>query len=240
MSIPTCKHFSPEQQQSNMKEPQSNPEDDTDSEEELLAAAADWASSTGQVNHASTNNRNMYKRQGNQWSLHVTQISFEASDYCVRNFFSSHGCLVSSCRFVYDRGEGGKRKFRGVAFVDMADEQSFTRGLELHRSMLLNRRINVRATISPEELNRKVEATESKVAALMQKKNKPVSSSVTSNKKEGTKTRNTREDIPPKRKEKHQKKLQKIRKGANSAKYTKKERNRRAAIIASQKRKKRW
>lgn len=159
-----------------MKEPDSQ-SDESGSDDELLAAAANWAESSPAKTKESSKNTKQYEpspgirqRRESSWSLHLTQVSYDASDYDIRSYFSSQGCLVSSVRLVYDRDEGGKRKFRGVAFVDVADEGSFQRGLELHRTKILGRAINVRPTKSREELNNIVEATQAKVSALMQKK----------------------------------------------------------------------
>lgn len=128
-----------------------------------------------------------------QWSLHVTQIPYEATEMDIRDHFSSRGCLVSSIRMVYDyydddeddkatptagsssstnkttrgarpRPVGKKRTFRGVAFCDVMDVVSYNFALkELHQSRLLGRRINVRPTRTVQELSTIVQRTKQMV-----------------------------------------------------------------------------
>jgi hypothetical protein len=77
---------------------------------------------------------------------------------------------VTSVRLVYDRDQKtGERHFRGVAFVDLADEQSYKLGLEFHNKSFLGkgRRVNVRPTRTKSELSDIVRRTEEKVATLI-------------------------------------------------------------------------
>ena len=100
----------------------------------------------------------------NVLSLHVTQLSFDATEMDVRHHFVSHGCAVTSVRLVYDHGPK-KKSFRGVAFVDVLDKKSQEIALQkLHHSTLLGRRINVRPTRSKQELGSIVERTMELVA----------------------------------------------------------------------------
>jgi RNA recognition motif-containing protein len=151
--------------------------DETDSDDEfLVAAAAQWAQGKGGKEEKSERNTPLSKaaairekekhtnpdsseptRQAT-WSLHVTQLSFETTDYDIRTAFVQKGCAVSSVRLVYDR-DGGHRTFRGVAFVDVADEESYRKALELDRTVLQGRKINVRPTRSKTELANIVERT---------------------------------------------------------------------------------
>jgi hypothetical protein len=153
-------------------------EDETDSDDEfLVAAAARWAQGQGgndeQKNEGTTAlSKAVAIREKEKhavpgalqsirpaaWSLHVTQLSFEATDFDIRTAFVLKGCAVSSVRLVYDR-DGEHRTFRGVAFVDVADEESYKKGLELDRTVLQGRKINVRPTRSKTELANIVERT---------------------------------------------------------------------------------
>jgi RNA recognition motif-containing protein len=153
-------------------------EDETDSDDEfLVAAAAQWAEGQGGNEEKSDSKTPLSKAAvaipkkekcptpdasepttPATWSLHVTQLSFEATDYDIRTAFVQRGCAVSSVRLVYDR-DGAHRTFRGVAFVDVADEDSYKKGLELDRTVLQGRKINVRPTRSKIELANIVERT---------------------------------------------------------------------------------
>jgi RNA recognition motif-containing protein len=103
------------------------------------------------------------------YSVHVTQIPYTATDMEIRQHFYDKGILISSLRMVYDRGVDGRRQFRGVGFVDFADEKSYKLSLTLHKSTLLGRRINVRPTKSKVELTDIVAATNIKVAQKIRK-----------------------------------------------------------------------
>jgi hypothetical protein len=98
-------------------------------------------------------------------SVHVTQVPFSATELDVRRHFAEGGgCLVSSVRLVYDRGIDRDRQFRGVAFVDVADEASFAAALRLDRTRMAGRRINVRPTRSASELSEIVKETRKRIA----------------------------------------------------------------------------
>lgn len=94
------------------------------------------------------------------YSLHVTQLNYAATKEQLAAYFEAAGCSVKSCRLVM---KGGKSK--GVAFVDLDDAASLRRGLKLHRSLFMGRRVNVRKTLSPEELQEVVKAKEKRMAA---------------------------------------------------------------------------
>ena len=71
---------------------------------------------------------------------------------------------------MYDRDQKtGEKHFRGVAFVDLADEKSYKRGLEFHNKPFLGsgRKVNVRPTRTKNELSEIVRKTEEKVATLI-------------------------------------------------------------------------
>jgi len=105
-----------------------------------------------------------------KYSLHLTRVPFEASQGDIRFAFGEKGCHVTSVRLVYDHNQKtGEKHFRGVAFVDLADEKSFERGLEFHNKPFLGKRrkVNVRPTRTKSELSEIVRKTEEKVANLI-------------------------------------------------------------------------
>ena len=220
-------------------------EDANDSEDELLAqAAAQWASNKEET---STTQRqsDAEKKPSKPLSLHITQLSFDATEYHVRNAFVEQGCIVDSVRLVYDR-DGTTRTFRGVAFVDVADEESYQKALKLDRSTLLKRRINVRPTKTPSQLANIVQRTKDLVAEKIRKEREQETPRPHEKKK--------KEGHDSKKKSKSSSEKSGVHKKSSSAKkhkstggkgedsdrkLTKKERNRRAAIIMQRKRAKR-
>ncbi|KAL3786102.1 hypothetical protein HJC23_003219 [Cyclotella cryptica] len=104
------------------------------------------------------------------FSLHLTKVPYDESQSSIRYAFSEKGCHVTSVRLVYDTDhQTGERNFRGVAFVDLADEASFQLGLKLHNTTFLgtNRKVNVRPTKTRSELSEIVRKTEERVASLI-------------------------------------------------------------------------
>jgi RNA recognition motif-containing protein len=102
-----------------------------------------------------------------KFSLHVTQLIFDATEFDVRHHFASKGCAVTSVRLVYDYDDSGRhnKTFRGVAFVDVLGEESYNIALsQLHKSTLLGRKINVRPTKTKQELGNIVVRTREIVA----------------------------------------------------------------------------
>lgn len=82
-----------------------------------------------------------------QFSLHITNLPYNATKQDIEQVFSSKGCEITSTRLVFNhhksrRDEGRNKKnapkdsndFTGVAFVDVADEKSYKLGLELDKS----------------------------------------------------------------------------------------------------------
>lgn len=209
---------------------------------ELLAAASNWANRTSD-DHDAQSEMNAKKRYEIgapcSFSLHVTQLSFEATEFDIREHFSAKGCFIKSIRMVFDRGLNG-RTFRGVAFIDLQDAESYKRALELHKSKLRGRKINVRPTRTKEELSEIVMQSKEKVAEVIRKQKK-------GNKDDETGTHRTTSAAqkqpasivasPPNHQEEgpSPKRLkQRSSHGENrkeKTKLTKKERNRRAAII---------
>lgn len=232
--------------QPNERRPQSEGEEvdsdesDDDDEHLLQAAAAAWASTAEASKDNNDNTTPPFSSSSAQHqdnsndeattavaappppcSVHITQISFQANQLDLHRHFATHGgCMVSSVRLVYDKGLDRQRQFRGVAFIDLADFDSYQKALELDKSILMGRKINVRPTKSTQELSNIVQTTQQLIATKIR------SSKDQSN---GT----TRKDVPLKRAHK----ATKPRNRESDQKLTKKERNKRAAILRQQKKK---
>lgn len=227
-------------------------DDDDDEETELLAAAAVWADEqvpTPPTPSASAPSFPPSKK----FSLHITQIPYECTELDIRSHFAAKGCAVVSIRMVYDEtGEGKKSKrFRGVAFCDVADETSYDTALkELHRSRILGRKINVRPTRTREELSNIVERTKEivterkklAIAAVNSGEKMPEELTASSKKKRKVsekKTSSTKKNDGKKKAAKKDdsekttpKKKGQSKEGNEKTKLTKQQRNRRAAILA--------
>ena len=91
-------------------------------------------------------------------SFHLTSLPYEATKRQISSFFVEHGCDVVSCRMV--RKEGS---FTGVAFLDVLDEKSALAALTIHQNFVfLGRKINVRPTGTKEDLKRIVASRSSR------------------------------------------------------------------------------
>lgn len=158
--------------QATSKKTEPPPTDDSDDDDELLAAAQAWANHPDRKEEESPNldynNEENDDDDNKLYSLHVTQLSYEANEHSIRSMFAEAGCLIRSIRLVYD-GIGAERTFRGVAFLDMCDEESYKKALLLNRRMLLGRRMNVRPTKSKDELIDIVARTKELVAMKIQR-----------------------------------------------------------------------
>ncbi|KAL3924976.1 MAG: hypothetical protein SGILL_000714 [Bacillariaceae sp.] len=250
----------------NDHEGNSGSNDDDDDEDDLLAAAAMWAESEEPAgdtkSDAAANNRkdrpgvdqrtqqeehSSSSQQQQSFSLHITQLPFDTSDLDLRKFFSEHGCTCTSIRLVYDRDmQGNKTVFRGVAFVDLSDAGSYETALKLnHKASIRGRKLNIRPTRSKQELadivnrtkelvqekirlQRSGEAGDSNITAKRSddknKKRKDKKSSKTVD-RDGTKSGSDKKRKDPPKNE-----------DGTPRKMTKKERNRKAAIIMGLKR----
>lgn len=137
--------------------------DDDDDHALLKAAAEQWASSQSHHNMVETtttqkppplsftnpsppNNESTTKKQ---YSVHITQLPYEATKHDIRQHFVAAGCTnIDSIRMVRDHGRP-----RGVAFVDFGHPLCYQRALsKVHRSRLLGRRLNVRPVLRVAEL----------------------------------------------------------------------------------------
>jgi hypothetical protein len=99
------------------------------------------------------------------YSVHITQLPYEATVREVRSLFEKRGCNITSTRFVYGRDTRkghSEQSFRGVAFCDFSDKVSFDNALKLDKTQFPNhgRRINVRPTKTQEQLADIVERRE--------------------------------------------------------------------------------
>jgi len=218
-------------------------------EDELLAAAAMWSETSTDKNAAASSSAATPRKPQQvearslptptkTFSLHVTQLSYDATDYDIRDLFISKGCLVTSVRLCYtDRdSETMTRKFKGVAFVDVADEASYKEATKLHRTYHLGRRINVRPTLSKNDIGRIAEATKEKVHEIIE-----ASAAAAGVGDDKTSTGGNKAAAQTKPKSENKKKSPKpdkksprprrVHKRDESVKLTKKERNRKAAIL---------
>lgn len=274
--------FSKRSLHSEGKELQSEKESESSDDEELLAAAAQWAQNdTLQDSMEDVDNNHLQSEanssEGNKiLSLHLTNLPFDTTEYDIRSFFEIKGCLLASVRLVYDRALGGGKAFRGVAFLDLVDKKSYDIAQALTRSVFQGRKINIRPTRTKEELADIVSRTKELVAEKIKtgqgvrkektkrkskdkgrKKKinigirkdeatchevddgKSVNDSNTRHKKSAKKQEvkedkatHQRKDASIKKNSKSDRK-QKPKKRRSDGKLTKKERNRRAAIILS-------
>jgi RNA recognition motif-containing protein len=228
----------------------------------LAQAAAQWASASNDSASDAPREEDGHQRDTSSTdaskllSLHVTQLSFEATDYDIRTAFVKQGCAVTSVRLVYDQ-DGTHKTFRGVAFVDVQDEDSYKKALKLDRSYLQGRRINVRPTKTKTELANIVQRTKDLVAEKIRKERDGEKNA--EKKKHDKKRKKDTKDVGNSKRQKDSKgkhnspdaaaataAAAREHKDAKSPgkdgctqKLTKKERNRRAAIIMQRKRGKR-
>ena len=225
-----------------------------DDDDDLLAAAAQWADNeekvTGKTEMDPTNKKKDRKQQGNEpahqdideaasvlqqppptLSLHITQLPFDSSEMDLRKFFAQHGCQCTSIRLVYDRDvQGRKTVFRGVAFVDLADVESYNTALKLnHKASIRSRKLNIRPTRSKQELADIVTKTREIVQEKIRRQRTGETSADVSSKprKDMSKSKSSSQKKP---------KVPPQNDDGTPRKLTKKERNRKAAIIMGLKR----
>jgi len=140
-------------------------DDDENDDGVLLAAAALWArDEAGETSDKNFDDQSL-RKQGLQnnysvsssrvFSLHITQLPYDCTEFDLRKLFAEHGCSqIQSIRLVYDYdARGQKTVFRGVAFVDLLDSKSFEAALKLnHKTSIRGRKLNIRPCRSKEEL----------------------------------------------------------------------------------------
>lgn len=218
-------------------------DNDEDDDAEMLAAAAAWAEqdvvdpSKKALEEDSSTKDSPSKHGGIEaiessnepqtWSLHVTQLSFDATEMDIRHHFVSKGCVVTSVRLVYDFDRSSNHKtFRGVAFCDVADKASYETALkDLHQSRLMGRRINVRPTRTRKELGSIVERTRELVAEKKRKLQELADAGASDNedKAKSTKKKKKKQKKKQKEEKKSSKKRQRKEGGKDSAKEAKEE-----------------
>jgi RNA recognition motif-containing protein len=240
----------------------SSSDSDDGDDNELLAAAAAWAQRDEPP--TTTPVSGLHDEKIHDLSLHITQLPYDANELDLRRLFAEQGCRISSIRLVYDRDEKGRKTvFRGVAFVDLVDKESYDKALSLNRkSPIRGRKLNIRPTKSKQELASIVSRTRELVQEKIQKQREIGAGNGT----DGDVPPGKKDDKGKKEKKKEKKKAQKQKDKGKAAKaketkikgnlepkksdisttkvekkephkLTKSERNRRAAILAGIKRK---
>jgi len=238
---------------------------ESDSDDEMLLMASKWAkqkedelqdigSKREPASPATTpyypSNFTTSIKENNTYSLHVTNLPYNATKPEIMRYFMKKGCEISSTRLVYNhhvsRGDRDTKKllpksgFTGVAFIDFVNEESYNKALEMDKEYWIDendnykdqgkkdgrgwrrRRINVRPTKTKEELAQIVENTKQRLTMARQERADPEKND--SNDKISSKKRShidTVTETPLKKKRKINRKL------------TKKEKARKAAILKS-------
>jgi RNA recognition motif-containing protein len=238
---------------------------ESDSDDEMLLMASKWAkqkedelqdigSKREPASPATTpyypSNFTTSIKENNTYSLHVTNLPYNATKPEIMRYFMKKGCEISSTRLVYNhhvsRGDRDTKKllpksgFTGVAFIDFVNEESYNKALEMDKEYWIDendnykdqgkkdgrgwrrRRINVRPTKTKEELAQIVENTKQRLTMARQERADPEKND--SNEKISSKKRShidTVTETPLKKKRKINRKL------------TKKEKARKAAILKS-------
>jgi hypothetical protein len=231
--------------------------DDDDDDEDLLAAAAMWAGDISDVprepvvrpirnEKAKKEKKTVFDKDRiphpnthdvselRSYSLHITQLPFDSTEMDLRKFFTEQGCALASIRLVYDHDIQGRRTvFRGVAFVDLLDQASYERALKLnHKASIRSRKLNIRPTRSKQELANIVSRKKGLIheRILQQRVGEADGSTPPKSKKTKTDAKGKQKDISSNKKETKVKE-KRVDKEGKPIKITKKERNRRAAII---------
>ena len=237
---------------------------DEGDDDELLAAAAAWAQ-RDETLRTTPPARGLDDEKTHDLSLHITQLPYDANELDLRRLFAEQGCRISSIRLVYDRDEKGRKTvFRGVAFVDLVDKESYDKALSLNRkSPIRGRKLNIRPTKSKQELASIVSRTRELVQEKIQKQREIGAGSgadgdvAAVGKKDDKEKRDKKKEKKKTQKEKDKGKAAKKKESKTKVKLdpetgdspatkvekkephklTKRERNRRAAILAGIKRK---
>lgn len=219
-------------------------DNDDDSDDELLAAAAMWAGDEGDSAEEELKAATNQLSTPQNLSLHITQLPYDSTEFDLRKLFAEQGCSITSIRLVYDHDtEGRKTVFRGVAFCDFLDVTSYHNALKLHhKSSIRGRKLNIRPCKSKEELAAIVARTQDLVREKIhqQLSGKDITKSASSSPKPASNKSPKSKSSGTKRKNNDQKdrknKKPRVDKDGKPIKLTKKERNRRAAIIMQKRR----
>jgi len=148
-------------------------DDDEEEDEEVEQEKKSKKAKKKKEEKAAAPNKDNNGAQEDEWltpdsvtySVHITQLPYEATVREVRSLFEESGCTITSTRFVYGRDTRkghSEQSFRGVAFCDFSDKKSFDNALKLDKTTFPGhgRRMNVRPTKTHEELADIVEKRE--------------------------------------------------------------------------------
>ena len=106
------------------------------------------------------------------YSVHITQLDYDCKEWELRQFLQSFVTDICSIRLVYDRNSTTtshngpqQRTFRGVAFCDVASEESYRILLNKvhHQPFQSSSKINVRPTKTKQELQKIVQERNMKI-----------------------------------------------------------------------------
>jgi hypothetical protein len=93
----------------------------------------------------------------NKQTVYVTGLPFDALQGQIEGHFKD--CNLISCRKLNDKATG---KFKGIAFIDVPDEDNLAKALALHNSGFGGRSINVRHALDQQSLAKKAKEGEQK------------------------------------------------------------------------------
>lgn len=235
---------------------------ESDSEDDILIMASKWAkqkeeelqneenkgeSPSAAIAPYYPSNFNTSIKKNNVYSLHITNLPYNATQSEIMRYFMKRGCEIRSTRLVYNhhvsRGDKDNKKmlpksgFTGVAFIDFENEESYNKALEMDKEPWIDeedgtknqgkkdgrgwrrRRLNVRPTKTKEELAQIVENTKQRLATARKEKNTPDKND---SKKKIKRLRNDNGTEAPSQK-----------KRKTNRKLSKKEKARKAAILNS-------
>ena len=102
------------------------------------------------------------KKDNAKCTLYINQLNLATTKHDLRQYLTAAGCRVMDCRVVYK-----DHTSTGVAYVDVADEDSMQVGLSLHQETFAESKLLVRRHVSREELlnivrSKKISASENR------------------------------------------------------------------------------
>lgn len=173
-----------------------------------------------------------------KFSLYLSQLPYDSTEDDIANVFKLENETINviSIRLVYDK-HSGSRKFRGVAFVDVSDETSYTSALSMNNKAKIKKRvINIRPTKTHSELAEIVKKREN-MLKLQKERNVSMRKDLGNNgshKKKRTKHNSSKEStdgVSKQENEQEPQDLNKSKQNKSKAKISKKERAKKAAIL---------
>lgn len=252
----------------NLAEPNddSDLDDGSDSDNEILLAVSEWAKEKEDEFRSPINATaapyypsefSSMSSQNNPYSLHITNLPYNATKADIMRMFMTKGCEIASLRMVYNhhvsRGDRNNKKslpksgFTGVAFLDLPNEESYNAALQMDKQPWTDetdnskvqqkdgrgwrrRKINVRPTKTKEELAKIVENTKARLATVRgkEKVGEEIPPTPTSRTDSVKRKHGDDNSSSPSRKKKKT-----GRENKNEKKLTKKEKARKAAILNS-------